>query len=268
MASPQLENGYTRIANEILEELAKRPFSGRENSILWVVVRMTYGFNRKEARIGMTEMARRTGILRQHCASITKELIEKKVLLFSGTLYTRTLGVNKDYDSWKVVPRLVTVPRTGISPKRGTETVPETGTETVPETGTAYKEIENNNKDKLPPVAFEYFIDRWNAFAKATGARKSKPWSSALFPNNRKEHFRVQMENPAFEWETILRTAYRTKFIRDGCKGARPWVTLDKLIQPRIWQRLLSGDYGEQTKPRNKALDEPLFPGRYKAPTS
>ena len=54
MANPQLENGYTRIANEILEAMAKVKLSPTQYRVLFVVWRYTYGFSRKSADLSLT----------------------------------------------------------------------------------------------------------------------------------------------------------------------------------------------------------------------
>ncbi len=253
MASPQVENGYTRIANEILEQIIKRPFNERQCSIIFYVMRMTYGWGETMAEISLTQIDHAVGVSPAHASKVIKKLVELKVLRAEAIPGGRKLGINKDYDNWGVWPRKA-MPL-GVIPAEATQLLLLRARRGLPLEATDRKKGKKTKEsNRLPPVAYEYFINRWNAFAKVTGAPLSKPWTSSVFPNNRKEHFRVQMDNPAFEWETILRTAYKTKFVRDGCKGKKAWVTLDKIIQPRIWQRLLAGEYGEQTKPRN--MDE------------
>lgn len=45
MASPQLENGYTTIANELAEIYAELPLAGGDFRVLWVILRETYGYS-------------------------------------------------------------------------------------------------------------------------------------------------------------------------------------------------------------------------------
>ena len=54
MANPRLEDGYTRIPNELLEQLAKSPFTAAQRRILDVVIRHTLGWNRESARISVS----------------------------------------------------------------------------------------------------------------------------------------------------------------------------------------------------------------------
>ena len=51
MANPQLENGFTRIANEILEALSKAELSGSEFRLAIAILRFTYGMQKKSAEI-------------------------------------------------------------------------------------------------------------------------------------------------------------------------------------------------------------------------
>ena len=50
-ASPQLEDGYTRIANELIEALMRTNLSAYQSRVLWAIWRKTYGFNKRK-RIG------------------------------------------------------------------------------------------------------------------------------------------------------------------------------------------------------------------------
>ncbi len=46
--SPQLEDGYTRIANELLEAIASAPMTLGQIRICLFLVRNTYGFGGKK----------------------------------------------------------------------------------------------------------------------------------------------------------------------------------------------------------------------------
>ena len=103
MASPQKENGYTSIANELLEQLYRRRFSASQLKILLLVIRFTYGFNRKTAALSNTFIAAGTGM---HEITVSKEvgtLLRDNVLkLYKKPSFhnSRIIGINKDYESW------------------------------------------------------------------------------------------------------------------------------------------------------------------------
>ena len=104
MASPQKENGYTSIANELLEQFYRRRFSASQLKILLLVIRFTYGFNRKTASLSNTFIAAGTGI---HEVTVSKEigtLLRDNVLDLrkKPTFHnSRIIGSNKDYESWR-----------------------------------------------------------------------------------------------------------------------------------------------------------------------
>lgn len=104
MASPQKENGYTSIANELLEQIYRRRFSASQLKILLLVIRFTYGFNRKTAALSNTFIASGTGM---HEITVSKEvgtLLRDNVLKLhkNPTFHnSRVIGINKDYESWR-----------------------------------------------------------------------------------------------------------------------------------------------------------------------
>lgn len=49
MSNPQIENGYTKIANELLEALIQAELSGAEYRIVCFIIRQTYGYNQKQS---------------------------------------------------------------------------------------------------------------------------------------------------------------------------------------------------------------------------
>ena len=55
MANPQKENGYTAIANEIMEALCRHRIPGEDRQVLDVIFRKTYGFNKIEDYISLSQ---------------------------------------------------------------------------------------------------------------------------------------------------------------------------------------------------------------------
>lgn len=116
MSSPQLENGYTSIANEIIEHLSMPGVNGSEFRILMVVIRKTYGFHKKKDIISLTQFQNATYMNRPQVVRTLKDLVEKKILLKNGNEYT----FNKNYDEWEISKR-----RSSI--QKDTSTLFETG---------------------------------------------------------------------------------------------------------------------------------------------
>jgi len=105
MKGPQLEDGYTRIANEILERISQIPLNGAQFRILMVIWRYTYGFNRKEHELSNKFIAVATGLNKRQVRRELKRLIDMNILnvVKEATFTTaRVLGFNKYFDSWQV----------------------------------------------------------------------------------------------------------------------------------------------------------------------
>lgn len=106
MADVQKENGYTPIANEILEQLVRLSLNGTQWRIIAVIWRYTYGFSRKEHEISINFLIRALGMQTTQYKQISREL---KSLIAEGILVetkkpgknsSRVLAFNKDYDHW------------------------------------------------------------------------------------------------------------------------------------------------------------------------
>lgn len=96
MASPQCEDGYTRIANELLEAMCALRLNGQQWRVLMTIIRKTYGWNQKEDWISGSQIAQMTGLHRPHVCRALKALLAARVILRDG----RRVGVQKDYTAW------------------------------------------------------------------------------------------------------------------------------------------------------------------------
>lgn len=97
MASPQIENGFIMIANELYEAILLANFSKRQLLVVMAIVRKTYGYEgKKEDRISGSQISELTGLRRNHCDTTIKELITLCVVKRNG----RKIGIQKDYQLW------------------------------------------------------------------------------------------------------------------------------------------------------------------------
>ena len=104
MASPQLEDGYTRIANELMEELIRRDFNGSQMKVILCLIRNTYGYGRKECDFSVGFICKNTGIDKRNVIAILKSLIDGRVFNITGaSTFTqpRRIALNKNYEEWK-----------------------------------------------------------------------------------------------------------------------------------------------------------------------
>lgn len=109
--SPQKENGYTAIANEIMEALMKYPIPGTQMQCLLTILRKTYGYNKKSDAISLSQFVEFTNLDRRHIHRSLQELKKKNVIRIKkrsandGTKLTSIYSLNKIYTSWVFVPK-------------------------------------------------------------------------------------------------------------------------------------------------------------------
>ena len=105
MSSPQKENGFAPIANEILEALAGFRLPGEQVQILFVIIRETYGFNRKEAEISYKRFGALTGLKKSNISRALKGLLSKLLIevIKNDNRTVATYRFNKNYDIWQVI---------------------------------------------------------------------------------------------------------------------------------------------------------------------
>lgn len=81
MASPQIEDGYTRIANETMDALARGCPGNGECQLLMAIMRKTYGWNKKEDAISVSQLGDITGLSRRMVIYGLQNLEAKKMVV-------------------------------------------------------------------------------------------------------------------------------------------------------------------------------------------
>lgn len=107
MASPQVENGYTKIANELLEAYSKIRLSGEENQIFWIIIRKTYGFEKKEDNISLSQFVLSTGINKPNVCRALSNLIEKNMIIKNDNNNITNYRIQKDYTQWRPLSKKI-----------------------------------------------------------------------------------------------------------------------------------------------------------------
>lgn len=157
MTSPQLENGFTPIPNELLDALAAYRIPGEQMQCLLVIARKTYGFQKKSDMIANSQFCGATGLKKQHVNRAIKGLIEKKVVTKDDYGKVPTYRINKNYWQWVVSPKKTTVT------KNGSEQYPKKG----PTKESITKENILSGKDARPRIPFSEIVSYLN---KKTGS--------------------------------------------------------------------------------------------------
>ncbi|HHR1139689.1 replication protein [Klebsiella aerogenes] len=91
-----IDDGYTRIANELLEAVMAADLTARQLKVALAVIRKTYGFGKKLDRITNTQIAAMTGIHHTHVCKAKNEMIAMNIIVSNG----HAIGINKVISEW------------------------------------------------------------------------------------------------------------------------------------------------------------------------
>ncbi len=152
-----LDGGFTRIANEILEAVMHAGLSQHQLLVFMAVMRKTYGFNKKSDWVSNEQLSELTGILPHKCSSAKSALVKRGILTQTG----RVIGINKTVSEWSSLPvkgtekkpylEKVNLPESGKKslPESGKKSLPESGKKSLPESGNGYYPNQVNTKDTI-----------------------------------------------------------------------------------------------------------------------
>lgn len=189
MASPQIENGHIKIANELWDALTAYRLPGEQRQCLDVIIRKTYGFNKKQDAIALSQFVEMTGIVKPHVVRALSALQEKKIITVTkkGNAPANMYEIIKDFSKWVPLPKKVTLPKKVMSvTKKGNPSLPKM----VPTKDNTTKDTitkDRHQKKFTPPTQKEvtdYFLEK--GFPEALAIRAFEyyengdpPWTDA-----------------------------------------------------------------------------------------
>ena len=100
--SPQKEDGYTPIANELLEAFYRCKMEEYERCVVMCIWRKTYGWSKKEDWVSLSQLNTETGIAIPNISRTIKQLISKGVVVKNG----KRISVNKKWKEWQIEWRI------------------------------------------------------------------------------------------------------------------------------------------------------------------
>ena len=107
MANPQPDQ-YTKFSNELLEALARIRIPGEARQMLDVIFRKTYGFQKKEDQISLSQFALATGLVRPLVVRGLSKLITLNIIIIKKeNTITNIYKINKDFDTWKPLSKKI-----------------------------------------------------------------------------------------------------------------------------------------------------------------
>ena len=254
-----LDDGYTRVANELYEALIGADLTRNQAKVAHAVARKTYGFNKSRDRISDSQLGELTGLPRQKVNKAKNELITMGVLVVQG----REIGLNKVISEWdthchqnsdtvtKAVTKSVTKTVTRVSPKQGhtKDTIQKT-VKTTTDGASACAEPPAAIPEKRPGKSTPYqaILDAYHevlpempAIRELTDSRKTKIrnfWTKFKFDETR---WRAYLDFIAKNCRWMCESRPR----RDGESAWKP-KNLDFLVTERCYLGVREGRFNDE----------------------
>ena len=187
MASPQLENGYTKIANEILEHLIWPGLNGSELKLVLFIIRKTYGFNKKRDKISLSQFCKGLNTKRPNICRTIKSVVAKRLLSKDKNGY----NFNKNWEEWVVAKRLhSSQTATGGSSQKDNRVVAK-----------RLHTKETITKETIQKKEYTLFESFWKAYPKKVAKEKAlKSWEKIVFKGGLFELIMSQLEKYKKQW--------------------------------------------------------------------
>ncbi|KYD57998.1 replication protein [Salmonella enterica] len=184
-----LDDGFTRIANEILEAVMHAGLSQHQLLVFMAVMRKTYGFNKKSDWVSNEQLSELTGILPHKCSSAKSALVKRGILTQTG----RVIGINKTVSEWSSLPvkgtekkpylEKVNLPESGKKslPESGKKSLPESGKKSLPESGK--KSLPESGKKSLPESGKKSLPESGKKSLPESGKKSLPESGNGYYPN-------------------------------------------------------------------------------------
>lgn len=253
MVGPQKENGFTPIANELIEQLYKLPLNGTQFRIILVVFRYTYGFNRKEHELSESFIALALETHKRQIQRELRSLIDMNVLdvvkpaTFNSS---RVVAFNKYYERWLISRQVLkTTPGDkysahtgdGLDASRGGELVTqEIQTKDNIKDSVSNKKIDNQQVANQTPGDEEEIPKPVKRFVKPTLEEVTlycKERNNGIIPQKWFDYYTANGwkvgKNPMRDWKAAVRTWERNTESKPAEDKSLP----QKPVQIRIVER-------------------------------
>lgn len=94
------EDGFTRTANAIQDQLCKLDLSGSQFQVLNAIIRSTYGYNKKQDRVTNTYLAELTDLSDKAVRDALLVLTERQIIHCEKSGIMKLVSVNKVVSEW------------------------------------------------------------------------------------------------------------------------------------------------------------------------
>lgn len=213
---PEIDDGHTKIANELLDAIISHDLSKRQLKILLFIIRKTYGWNKSQDDISRSQIVEATKLHNPHVTTAIQELVQQNILIVSNGYHAKNYKINKYYDSWRDTETVII-----------TKTVPVTKTVTITETVTDCYQNGNISLPKQSPQKTtpkdntkdsDLFETLWAEYPKRLGGNNKqdaiKQYNARLKQGNTHEQMLIGVIN--YSKEMVKLKNINTPFIKQA----------------------------------------------------
>jgi len=90
------QNGYIPVPNHVAEALTRVNLSPYESRFVWCVLRLTYGWRKKEDSISLSRIAKMSGLQRGHASRARASLVHRHILVRREG----QIALNQKHETW------------------------------------------------------------------------------------------------------------------------------------------------------------------------
>jgi phage replication O-like protein O len=119
--SPQLENGFLRLSNELNQAICRAHLSGNEFAVLMALAAKTYGYQKKTDDVSASQLGEYCDLARNHVTEVLNSLAARNIITKRIGKFGCILGIQKDYSQWLAKPKRALRPKKEASPSYGLE---------------------------------------------------------------------------------------------------------------------------------------------------
>jgi len=107
---PEVADGFTKVANELLEAIIKQNIPGEQMKCLLYIMRMVYGYQgRKSCKLTLGNFVDSTGLSKPNVCRSLKALHSRKLIVIKDdNKQNKTYRINKYYRTWETLSRMIT----------------------------------------------------------------------------------------------------------------------------------------------------------------
>jgi phage replication O-like protein O len=250
----QLENGYTRIANELMEVISRTKLNGSQFRIILAVVRHTYGFNRSSAEMSISYLSNATGLPERHVRKELDRLLRERVLIeYKKPTKTssREIGINKNHNEWFVCTSGKDTPEVQID-QRGEVQLLHSGEEQLLHSGEEQlhpqeRQLKENIKDSIKDrvekgTPYQQIVDIYHELCQSFPKLRS-------LSNQRKKHIsaRWKQHKDISVFQELFIKAEASDFMKGY--NDRAWkADFDWMMNETNFAKILEGKYDNKRR--------------------